>query len=107
VTGDPRGRAARRYQDLLIGFRAVLGRLVNTAEDTLLRTAASLALRGEIMAASMACGERVDPAELTQLASELRRVLGILGLAGASAEAAELPTLGELADKVIRDARRQ
>jgi hypothetical protein len=95
VGGDPNTPEARRYRDLLAGYRARLGRTPDAVDDTLLRTAASLALQHELMARALASGKRINPADLTQLSSELRRVLSRLGLDGGRAEP-EGPTLADL-----------
>jgi hypothetical protein len=80
--GDGRTPIGRRYRDLLASYRIELGRQPTAIEDTLLRAAASMAIRQEQLAAAMASGESIDPRVVTQLSSELRRVLRELGIKG-------------------------
>jgi hypothetical protein len=84
VGGNPRGTIARRYNDLLDAYRDKLGHEPDLVEDTMCRQAASLALQHELMARALASGKRINPADLTQLSSELRRALIRLGLGGVS-----------------------
>jgi hypothetical protein len=80
--GDGRTPIGRRYRDLLAGYRAELGRQPTMIEDTLLRAAASIAIRQEQLAGALSTGELIDPRAVTQLSSELRRVLRELGIRG-------------------------
>jgi hypothetical protein len=78
---DGRSHEARRWRDLFNGFRAELGKVPTTTEESLLRSAASLALASETLAAQLVTGKRVDDGELNQLSGSLRRTLMSLGLA--------------------------
>jgi hypothetical protein len=80
--GDGNTAIGRRYRDLLTGYRAELGRQPTMIEDTLLRSAASMAIRQEQLAGALSTGELIDPRAVTQLSSELRRVLRELGIRG-------------------------
>jgi len=93
VGGDPRGKAARRYRDLLHGYRAKLGHPPDPIEDSQLRIAAAIALRSEQLARRLASGKPVAAGDLTGLASELRRVLGRLGIGGNGQAVDEGPTI--------------
>jgi hypothetical protein len=95
VGGDPNTPEARRYRDLLAGYRDKLGREPDQVEETWLRTSASLALQHEVLARRLASGEWVDTADLTAVSSELRRVLSKLGIAGSGTPARRSRTFSD------------
>lgn len=82
---DGRSATARRYRDLIADFARELGgtNQLTTAEQGLLRQAATLTLRAEQMAAVVVRGEAVDNGELVKLSSEARRILTSLRRTGA------------------------
>jgi len=96
IGGDPRGAAARRYRDLLAGYRAALGREPDPVTDSRLRAAAAVALRGELLAAELAAGKRIDASDVFAASSELRRALREAGLEAATAAPSEGPTLADI-----------
>jgi hypothetical protein len=95
-TADSRSIEGRRWRDFYVGYRERLGREPDMVDDSLLRAAASLSLRGDQLAAEMASGAKVDPADLTGLASELRRILIKLGIDGNGRAEPEGPSLEQL-----------
>jgi hypothetical protein len=81
---DGRSALARRFRDVLAGYRAALGRTPTASDDAMLRTATSLTLRQEQLAGALASGNHIDPGDITMLSSELRRCFRSLGMDGAS-----------------------
>jgi hypothetical protein len=93
VGGDPNTPAARRYRDILAGYRAELGHEPTAIEDTMTRQAASLALQHEQRTRAQVAGKRVATDELTSLSSEWRRIMTRLGIAGNGATLSEADRL--------------
>jgi hypothetical protein len=81
---DMRSREGRRFTEVYTDIVSELGRKPTMSEQAQIRLAAALAIRTEDMSSRLATGKRVNAADLTQLSSELRRVLGQLGLGGAA-----------------------
>jgi hypothetical protein len=79
---DRRTRAARRWAALRANYAASLGREARPDEQELLDACADVALQREILRARLTAGERIDPAVVTGLASEGRRLRRALGLEG-------------------------
>lgn len=77
---DGRTLAARRYRDLVAGFRHDLGRHPSTAEQALIAQAAALVMQRERLAAEVAAGRDADPRAMVRLAGALGRTLRELGL---------------------------
>jgi hypothetical protein len=82
---DMRFREGRRFTEVYSDIVNELGRKPTMTEQAQIRVAATLAIRAETLSARLASGKRVNTADLTQLSSEYRRVLGQLGLGGAAA----------------------
>ena len=74
---DGRSTGARRFKDLIESFSRDLGGIdrLSEAEQTLVRQAASLTMRGEQLQAAIVRGEPVDPDELIRLSNTARRCL--------------------------------
>jgi hypothetical protein len=68
---------ARRFKDLVESFSRDLGGVdrLSEAEQSLIRQAASLTMRGEQLQAAIVKGEPVDPDELIRLSNTARRCL--------------------------------
>jgi hypothetical protein len=77
---DRRTRGAKRWEALRAGYAERLGREPAPDEAELLDALADVALEREILRARRTAGERVDPATVTGLASEWRRLRVTLGL---------------------------
>lgn len=92
---DERSAGARRFRDLIAAFSVGLGDL-SEADLAMVRTAAGLTLKSELMQADLAAGRDVDAETLIKLAGTSRRALAAI-----SAKAAERgpggPTLAEYA----------
>jgi hypothetical protein len=95
-TVDGRSHSARRWRDIFLGLVAELGHEPNAAEESLLKSAASLALRSETLAADIAAGRAINDDELNRVGFSLRRTLAMLGLAGVDPEPPAAPTLEQL-----------
>jgi len=74
---DGRSASARRFKDLVENFSRDLGGVdrLSEAEQSLIRQAASLTMRGEQLQAAIVRGEVVDPDELIRLSNTARRCL--------------------------------
>jgi hypothetical protein len=74
---DGRSSGARRFKDLVENFSRDLGGIdrLSEAEQSLIRQAASLTMRGEQLQAAIVKGEPVDPDELIRLSNTARRCL--------------------------------
>jgi len=72
---DGRSSSARRFRDLVRAFSADLGGNLSEADMALIRTAAGLTLKSELLQNAMAAGDHVDSDELIRLASTSRRAL--------------------------------
>ena len=72
--------AVRRLNDLVFDFAAELGGIdrLSTVEREMVRHAAALMLRAEMMAAAVVRDEQVDGDELIRLSGEARRILTAL-----------------------------
>lgn len=79
---DGRTRTAQRWRALYAEFAAALGHDPSPAERELLVDAAALALDSEMLAASAARGERVDPDLRVRVSGALGRALERLGILG-------------------------
>ena len=75
---DGRSASARRFRDLYQGFCRDLGDDPSEADKALARSAAALAVNGELLQAKLAAGEAVDPDELVRNANGLARVMAAL-----------------------------
>lgn len=80
-TVDGRSAAARRYRDVVEDLTAHLGGSPTTAEQLLLRRAATLAVWAETAEAEMIAGKDLDVAVFTTAVNGLRRILADVGLA--------------------------
>jgi hypothetical protein len=74
---DGRSTGARRFKDLIENFSRDMGGIdrLSKAEQTLVRQAASLTMRGEQLQATIVKSEPVDPDELIRLSNTARRCL--------------------------------
>jgi hypothetical protein len=92
---DLRKPEGRRWRDLFNGFRAEFGREPTVVQETMLRSAADLAVAHERLSGEIAGGRPIDDESLNRVAGNLRRVLTQLGLTGSS-ESPSVPNLEEL-----------
>jgi hypothetical protein len=96
---DGRTQGARRLKALIVSYSADLGEL-NQVDKALVRTAAVLTLKLEIIENDLAAGKPVDADELIRLASTSRRAL-----AAVSAKAVDRkPAAMTLADHLAKRA---
>ncbi len=75
---DGRSSAARRFRDLTADLAHEFSVDLSTAELGLVRQAAALTLRAELLQAAIVRGEPVNADELIRLSSEARRILASL-----------------------------
>jgi len=68
----------RRYRDLIEEFSTEIGGDLTQSERAMVKQAAALAIKGEMMQAAIINGEPVDSDELIRLSSEVRRILDAL-----------------------------
>jgi hypothetical protein len=76
--GDARSSSARRFRDLIAAFSADLGDNLSEADLAMVRTAAGLTLKSELMQADLAAGKDVDAETLIKLAGTSRRALSAI-----------------------------
>jgi len=76
--GDGRSRGARRLKELFNSFAADLGPDLSEADRTLVRMAATLALKSEAMASDLANGRDVPADDLIKISGTIRRTLASL-----------------------------
>jgi hypothetical protein len=72
---DGRSAGARRLKALISAYSADLAGELSQVDQTLIRTAATLTLKMELVEADLASGKTVDSDELIRLASTSRRAL--------------------------------
>jgi hypothetical protein len=77
-TGDARSAGARRFRDLVDALSADLGDNLSEADLAMVRTAAGLSLKSELMQADLAAGKDVDAETLIKLAGTSRRALAAI-----------------------------
>jgi hypothetical protein len=71
---DGRGHNARRFRDLVNAFSADLGELTEV-DRALIKNAATLALKMELLQADLVAGKEVDADQLIRLAGTSKRAL--------------------------------
>jgi ribosomal protein L12E/L44/L45/RPP1/RPP2 len=76
--GDARSAGARRFRDLVDALSADLGDNLSEADLAMVRTAAGLTLKSELMQADLAAGKDVDAETLIKLAGTSRRALAAI-----------------------------
>ena len=75
---DERSAGARRFRDLVDAFSADLGDNLSEADLALVRMAAGLTLKAEMMQADLAAGKDVDAETLIKLAGTARRSMAAI-----------------------------
>jgi ribosomal protein L12E/L44/L45/RPP1/RPP2 len=73
--GDERSANARRYRDLIASFSVDLGDDISESDMAMIRTAAGLTLKSELLHADLVAGRDVDADQLIRLAGTSRRAL--------------------------------
>ncbi len=97
---DERSAGARRFRDLVAAFSADLGDDLSEADMAMVRTAAGLTLKSELLQADLAAGKDVCAETLIKLAGTSRRALAAI-----SAKAVDRkPNALNLADHLARRA---
>jgi hypothetical protein len=87
---DGRSSSARRFRDLVRAFELEVGGVLTEADRGLIRQAASLQLKGEMLQAALVRGEDVDADQIIRIAGTSRRILGAI-----SAKAAKRKPQGQ------------
>jgi hypothetical protein len=95
--GDERSAGARRFRDLVAAFSADLGDDLSEADMAMVRTAAGLTLKSELLQADLAAGKPVDAETLIKLAGTSRRALAAISVKAAERKPAGTMTLQEYA----------
>ena len=80
LNGDQRSAGARRFRDLVEAFSADLGDDLSEADLAMVKTAAGLALKSELLHADLAAGKEVDADILIKLAGTARRSMAALSV---------------------------
>jgi hypothetical protein len=75
---DERSAGARRFRDLVAAFSADLGDDLSEADMAMVRTAAGLTLKSELLQADLAAGIPVNAEILVKLAGTSRRALAAI-----------------------------
>jgi hypothetical protein len=89
----------RRYRDLVDLYSAEAGGVLTETETAMIKTAAALAIQGEMMQAAIVNGEPVNTDDLIRLSSEVRRILGEIGERAGKRKPAAVPSLHDHAAK--------
>ena len=89
---DYRTLAARRFKDLVRSYSETYD-VVTEADQSLVRTAASLAFKGEQMQEALVRGENVESDEIVKNAGQLHRILAGLKRRAAAGADARSPSL--------------
>lgn len=76
IGGKMSTKYGRRYRDLIAQYTEELGGVVRATDTVMIRQAAALALRCEMMQADIIAGVAVDADDAVRLSSEIRRLLG-------------------------------
>lgn len=81
---DGRSADARRYRDLVEAFSREIdrGAGLTAAEMTLVRQAAAVALRSELLQSDIVAGRNVDLSQVTRLSNTLTRLVSALKAKG-------------------------
>jgi hypothetical protein len=91
---DGRSAGARRFRALVAAFSADLGDL-NEADRAMVRTAATLALKMELLQGDLVAGKDVDSDQLIRLAGTSRRALAAVSAKAIERKPAGTQTLQE------------
>ena len=95
--GDARSAGARRFRDLVAAFSADLGSDLSESDLAMVRTAAGLTLKSELLQADLANGVPVDAETLIKLAGTSRRALAAISTKAIERKPAGSMTLAEYA----------
>jgi len=72
---DGRTLPARRFRELVKAYAAEIGGELSVVDRALVRTAAAIGVRSEVLQAKIIAGEAISGDEAIRLASESRRIL--------------------------------
>jgi hypothetical protein len=95
--GDARSAGARRFRDLVDALSADLGDNLSEADLAMVRTAAGLTLKSELLQADLAAGKDVDAEVIIKLAGASRRALTAICVKAVERKPAGTMTLAEYA----------
>jgi hypothetical protein len=84
----------RRYRDLIAAYSAEIGLPLGASETAMVKQAAALAVRSEMMQAQIINGEHIEPDDLIRICSEVRRILDALAAKARERKPAK-PTLAD------------
>jgi hypothetical protein len=84
----------RRYRDLIAAYSAEIGLPLGASETAMVKQAAALAVRSEMMQAQIVNGEHIEPDDLIRICSEVRRILDALAAKARERKPAK-PTLAD------------
>src|ERR1700722_5380055 len=92
---DERSAGARRFRDLVDALSADLGDNLSEADLAMVRTAAGLTLKSELLQADLAAGKDVDAEVIIKLAGASRRALTAICVKAVERKPAGTMTLAE------------
>jgi hypothetical protein len=92
---DGRSSSARRFRDLVNAFEQEVGGVLTDSDRGLIRQAASLQLKGEMLQAALVRGEDVDADQIIRIAGTSRRILSSIASKAAKNKPAG-PSIDEL-----------
>jgi hypothetical protein len=84
----------RRYRDLIAAYSAEIGLPLGASETAMVKQAAALAVRSEMMQAQIVNGEQINPDDLIRICSEVRRILDAIAAKARERKPAK-PTLAD------------
>jgi hypothetical protein len=84
----------RRYRDLIAAYSAEIGLPLGASETAMVKQAAALAVRPEMMQAQIVNGEQINPDDLIRICSEVRRILDAIAAKARERKPAK-PTLAD------------
>jgi hypothetical protein len=84
----------RRYRDLIAAYSAEIGLPLGASEMAMVKQAAALAVRSEMMQAQIVNGEHIEPDDLIRICSEVRRILDAIAAKARERKPAK-PTLAD------------
>src|ERR1700692_1863181 len=84
----------RRYRDLIAAYSSEIGLPLGASETAMVRQAAALAVRSEMMQAQIVNGEQINPDDLIRICSEVRRILDAIAAKARERKPAK-PTLAD------------
>jgi hypothetical protein len=83
----------RRYRDLIACYSEELGGDLTQSERAMVKAAASLSIRSEMLQADLVNGTAVNPDDIIRISSEVRRILDAIGEKAGKRKPAAVPSI--------------